>query len=344
MRARPPRPRHIVTSRRQTVAPEDLLDDRSARPVRLKLRCDACGRAFKRSFAWVAVSPDPGLADDWDGVVPSEIVECPGCGAVDEYTVPPSSTTGLLLKTLGSKGGSRSRKGVIVAASRLWDGTIVQRPTQALQRLRELTRELADSAEAFLRLGNGYKRWGLTDEAIWAWKKACELDEGEVEAAYALARHLLGPGGDPTEGFQYLRLAVARLPSAVQDERVPEGVVGGIIGLVEDVAEAAAEPFGLMAAWAAPGPGGWGQMTISLVDLTKVERFDRLFELVLGGHFQALELTPDLPDEEPTLLQGLLGEGRGTPPPHRAPARVGRNDPCPCASGKKHKRCCGRGR
>ena len=29
------------------------------------------------------------------------------------------------------------------------------------------------------------------------------------------------------------------------------------------------------------------------------------------------------------------------PPPARATAGVGRNDPCPCGSGKKHKRCCG---
>ncbi|MGH9387747.1 MAG: DUF1186 domain-containing protein [Vicinamibacterales bacterium] len=28
--------------------------------------------------------------------------------------------------------------------------------------------------------------------------------------------------------------------------------------------------------------------------------------------------------------------------PHRAPPRIGRNDPCPCGSGKKYKKCCGR--
>jgi uncharacterized protein YecA (UPF0149 family) len=31
-----------------------------------------------------------------------------------------------------------------------------------------------------------------------------------------------------------------------------------------------------------------------------------------------------------------------TPPPSFASARkIGRNDPCPCGSGKKYKRCCG---
>jgi len=28
--------------------------------------------------------------------------------------------------------------------------------------------------------------------------------------------------------------------------------------------------------------------------------------------------------------------------PYRAPAKTGRNEPCPCGSGKKFKACCGR--
>ena len=31
------------------------------------------------------------------------------------------------------------------------------------------------------------------------------------------------------------------------------------------------------------------------------------------------------------------------PQPYRAPPKVGRNDPCPCGSGKKYKKCCGGG-
>jgi hypothetical protein len=31
---------------------------------------------------------------------------------------------------------------------------------------------------------------------------------------------------------------------------------------------------------------------------------------------------------------------RGTP--YRAPVKIGRNDPCPCGSGKKYKKCCGK--
>jgi uncharacterized protein len=28
-------------------------------------------------------------------------------------------------------------------------------------------------------------------------------------------------------------------------------------------------------------------------------------------------------------------------PARRKPSKIGRNDPCPCGSGKKYKRCCG---
>ncbi len=40
------------------------------------------------------------------------------------------------------------------------------------------------------------------------------------------------------------------------------------------------------------------------------------------------------------------GANAGGPPPKRQPVRKekkpGRNDPCPCGSGKKYKKCCGR--
>jgi uncharacterized protein YecA (UPF0149 family) len=34
-------------------------------------------------------------------------------------------------------------------------------------------------------------------------------------------------------------------------------------------------------------------------------------------------------------------DGQPQPAPAPAPLKVGRNDPCPCGSGKKHKKCCG---
>jgi hypothetical protein len=41
-------------------------------------------------------------------------------------------------------------------------------------------------------------------------------------------------------------------------------------------------------------------------------------------------------------LEDGLDESVETPEPYRAPSKVGRNEPCPCGSGKKYKKCCGK--
>ena len=59
----------------------------------------------------------------------------------------------------------------------------------------------------------------------------------------------------------------------------------------------------------------------------------------LKGFFDKLE------DELPTIHNPVVEEmqqlpGKGTPIVRSEP-KVGRNDPCPCGSGKKYKKCCG---
>ncbi|MBA7640521.1 Protein translocase subunit SecA [subsurface metagenome] len=41
------------------------------------------------------------------------------------------------------------------------------------------------------------------------------------------------------------------------------------------------------------------------------------------------------------VAAGMVGSNK-TPPPGAAGKKIGRNDPCPCGSGKKYKKCCGR--
>ncbi|MBL7180804.1 MAG: PBPRA1643 family SWIM/SEC-C metal-binding motif protein [Pseudomonadota bacterium] len=50
-----------------------------------------------------------------------------------------------------------------------------------------------------------------------------------------------------------------------------------------------------------------------------------------------IELGPDKP-EDITDLEILLNP----PKPKIADKKVGRNEPCPCGSGKKYKKCCGK--
>ena len=42
-----------------------------------------------------------------------------------------------------------------------------------------------------------------------------------------------------------------------------------------------------------------------------------------------------------TRLRAVVVDGGTAAPPGRPVGKVGRNEPCPCGSGKKFKRCCG---
>ena len=46
-------------------------------------------------------------------------------------------------------------------------------------------------------------------------------------------------------------------------------------------------------------------------------------------------------DEEAAEAEALAAQGQGVLAPHRAGQKIGRNDPCPCGSGKKYKQCHG---
>ena len=56
-----------------------------------------------------------------------------------------------------------------------------------------------------------------------------------------------------------------------------------------------------------------------------------------NGWEYTIELEPDKP-EDITDLERLLNP----PKPKIAEKKVGRNDPCPCGSGNKYKKCCGK--
>jgi tetratricopeptide (TPR) repeat protein len=66
-------------------------------------------------------------------------------------------------------------------------------------------------------------------------------------------------------------------------------------------------------------------------DFSKPEDFERAYSLFMGGQLPVGDF------DDVILLQNL--EEKPVP---RTVEKVGRNDPCPCGSGKKYKKCCGR--
>ncbi len=75
----------------------------------------------------------------------------------------------------------------------------------------------------------------------------------------------------------------------------------------------------------------------AVVTVQTKERFKEVASLFEEkGWKYRIELEPDKPEDIAALTQLL-----NTPRPKIADKKIGRNEPCPCGSGKKYKNCCG---
>jgi len=101
----------------------------------------------------------------------------------------------------------------------------------------------------------------------------------------------------------------------------------------------------------ANGPASDAQMAVNMLFM--------MYEIYTGScdlsEEEIANIDEDAPDLIPDLIAMILAETRGIDPfaddeasetgvvlPFRAPKLPGRNDPCPCGSGRKYKACCGK--
>jgi len=74
----------------------------------------------------------------------------------------------------------------------------------------------------------------------------------------------------------------------------------------------------------------------ALLDRIKEETLNIVFSLRL------MKGAEEIPKKERKVLYLRHGE-EPSREPIKKQKKIGRNDPCPCGSGKKYKKCCGRG-
>ena len=88
---------------------------------------------------------------------------------------------------------------------------------------------------------------------------------------------------------------------------------------------------------------GFGMFTL-IMDKFKMDVCANLFRIQPASEeqIQELERERELEEKKMVLGRGEGSEEKAKTPVRRTQKKVGRNDPCPCGSGKKYKRCCGR--
>jgi tetratricopeptide (TPR) repeat protein len=332
--------------------PENAIDPGSA-PLNVAYCCNACGHKGSITVEWAAVNPIPRSEPGWDGICLSRILRCAGCGAEDDYTLAPKSRLELLGRATGAPGFRRSDGRTQLSQNRLPDGTVGRRPSQLLAYLKGIVAQHPSDIKALHNLANALYRFGEVTAAIEAWEQALALNPDDVQSAYGLAdAHWVDKDKHPRV-LHFLDIALKALPRAMRSDPTVEEFVVPLVGLFAEVVRSVDEPFALVAAWQAGEVKGQPCVDVSSVDVHKIESYHKLAAFLRDADILSAGLVLDMPTEEPTNLQMLLSNnperlmaGRVAPvdqtqaPLLRGP-RVGRNDPCPCGSGKKFKRCCG---
>jgi preprotein translocase subunit SecA len=91
----------------------------------------------------------------------------------------------------------------------------------------------------------------------------------------------------------------------------------------------------------------WDSVGQRVTDL--IYRVEQLNESFIGSTWKESEAkhdaappTSEIAQQQQAAIDGTQTDHKPEPIRHRGP-RLGRNDPCPCGSGKKFKQCCGRG-
>jgi hypothetical protein len=98
----------------------------------LEVRCNRCELGHSAEFDWACVDPTNDPAETaWGGILLAQIIQCAGCGAVDDYTVVPDSLQRLTTAARPTFRWQRRTSRIIVGVSQLWDGSIAHRPSGA---------------------------------------------------------------------------------------------------------------------------------------------------------------------------------------------------------------------
>jgi preprotein translocase subunit SecA len=82
------------------------------------------------------------------------------------------------------------------------------------------------------------------------------------------------------------------------------------------------------------------EMFQDMIARIQEETLSILFRIQLAEPDELEELHK--PKEQKLIFSGSESESSRKKPVKRADKKVGRNAPCPCGSGKKYKKCCGR--
>jgi hypothetical protein len=211
----------------------------------------------------------------------------------------------------------------------LFDGTVARWPAQGEAHLKQLIERSPNDPFLYNRLGNLYKAGDADELALETYQRVLELDGKNLEAFHSIAEiHVRREEPEVAASFFHRILINARVVRGHPRESLLRELVLDTLIQLSELHEQSGGTIPIY--------------PTQTEDVTIPRPPDALLS----------ELNPEDEASLARLAHWLLTGNVGLSPPRKAlpppllprsksiPTRVGRNDPCPCGSGKKHKKCC----
>ena len=224
-----------------------------------------------------------------------------------------------------------------------FDKQTIRYATDGEAHLKKLIDHEPERAFLWVRLGNLYSHAGQHERAQTTYERAIELDPEDIEA-HSMLGQLLIDTDRPLEAVPHFH---AVLKHARDARQVNKGLRRNLVrGAIECLLEAHAESKGQIDFLPTMDPGELKGRTKDEPVVLYLREFD------LGSEEDISDLCDTFLEQPRRSERGFFRrrrEQRPDPsdallatPIRREAAAVGRNDRCPCGSGRKYKKCCGR--
>ncbi|MBY0229677.1 MAG: SEC-C domain-containing protein [Gemmataceae bacterium] len=308
--------------------------------VPMELRCGHCHRAAEYPVGRLFIDPDRLAAnalealDEAFGV--SGYFHCRSCGEGGPWHLTPSSK--LLLTTLLVEARAYPERARIhLAKLVLFDGTLSRWATHGEAHLKRLIEKEPDDWFLWNRLGNLYKAADAPELALGAFAEALKRNGHDVEGMHSVAQihQSLGQDEKAAEWFHRFLLN-AKHASDDTARTILRDLVRHALEELFDLHLKSDKRIPVFPPITPRADEGRKEVVVHLqeFDLSKQESWDRLIDAWVGD--RAPRARP-----APAPWRPSLPAASSPDRPLVSPRlRVGRNDPCPCGSGRKYKTCC----
>jgi tetratricopeptide (TPR) repeat protein len=313
---------------------DSLEDALREMPLNLPLRCKVCRRTYRYKVDKVFVGKKTGE------VSLGQIIQCKGCGSLEAYETTQETFAVLgaelmrltLLMRIEEDGEPPETPLMPQPVKMVASGRAFDTLPEAYHFLKKAVEEDPQNADLHRRLGNMLHNGLRSDLALPHLEEAVRLNPSDVMALSSLADALL-----ELERYKEAIPHVEAVLSLCRDESMDDDLRRSAFESLLAQTHIIMEKTGRQ------------------IDLFPVppERLKKA-----AGPLHLIELDPDDPRDFENIYRAF--QGKPLPPeglerskkipepiftPSTAPLRaekVGRNEPCPCGSGKKYKRCHGR--